>query len=356
MLGRFRIRGRGVVVAMVLLITAMVTGCGEDDSGRTTRRRAARKKMPEVTSRPPVSNAPKADPVNNEVAIKDEEPVTPKVVTYEEAEAAFNKGHYEIATDLYTVYTQNRDQNPWGFYMLGLSAWKAGDHGYAEESFEKALVLAPGHVKSLLNLGRVLLDTDRPDEALARIEEALEIDPRSNVALRLKGRALDQMGRSDEAIETYLEAIEINERDTWSMNNMALILIRQERFEEALPPLARATMIDTTKAIFWNNLGMALERTGHYRLAEKVYGTAFEADDGHDRAYANLVRIQNVDEEPGQETIELEEYAQRFIDEMEGRKFARTGSESSEPTALPDSLTIGMTAPVESDSSAAGPQ
>jgi Flp pilus assembly protein TadD len=211
-------------------------------------------------------------------------------------------------------------------------------------------------VKSLLNLGRVLLDTSRPTEALVSIDKAVEIDPGSNVAHRLRARALDQLGATDEAIDAYRKAISIDENDAWSMNNLALILIGQEKFEEALLPLARATQIDGDRAIFWNNLGMALERTGHYRSAEQAYGHAFEADEGHEKAYANMVRIQGVDEEPGVETIDLAEYAQRFIEKMEDWKFAGAGDENEDVTALTDSLVVDIATVEVPDTTKAGPE
>ena len=358
MLNSIRLRVTTIAIAAVLIISALVTGCGEDNTKQKTRR-VARKTAPELTRKPPVSRAPKAVPVEDHAAVKPEEPKEPelpKTVAYEDAETAYNNRQYETAVDLFTVYTKNRDQNPWGFYMLGLSAWKAGDHEYAEESFERALALAPGHVKSMLNLSRVLLDTGRPQEALVRIDEALDVDPGLHVAYRLKGRALEQLGQKDKAIESYRAAISINDKDAWSMNNMALIMIGQERFADALLPLARATQINSTRAVFWNNLGMALERTGRFRSAEQAYSHAFEADDGHDKAYANLVRVQTVDEEPGLEAIDLKDYAQRFIDEMEDWKLAGTGKEPSEPTALPDSLAIGIAGLVMPDTSTAGPE
>ncbi|MCK4549437.1 MAG: tetratricopeptide repeat protein [Candidatus Krumholzibacteria bacterium] len=356
MLNTLRIRVTGIAIAAVLIISAFVTGCGEDNTNRTTRRRVARTTRPALTNQPPVSSVPKAVPVEDPAAAKPEKPELPKFVAYEDAEAAYNDRQYAKAVELFTIYTGNRDENPWGFYMLGLSAWKAGDHEYAEESFEKALALAPGHVKSMLNLSRVYLDTDRPSEALVRIDEAIDIDPGSHVVYRLKGRALYQLDRKDEAIESYQKAISINEKDAWSMNNLALIMIGEGRYEEALLPLARATQIDSNRVFFWNNLGMALERTGRFRSAEAAYGAAFEADDGHDKAYANLVRVQSVDEEPGVETIDLGDYAQRFIEKMEDWKLAAAGNETDEVTALTDSLTIGLAKASLPDTSTAGPE
>jgi len=358
MMNRIRKWAAGAAIVAALIIVSFVAGCGGDDGGKTTRT-AAKKTGPTIDRRPPISSAPKAVPVETTTVAKAEEPKEPelpKTVSYEEAEAAYNEGKYGLAVELFNIYTDGRDQNPWGFYMLGLSAWKAEEYEYAEQSFEKALALAPNHVKSLLNLGRVLLDTGRPGEALVRIENAIELDPGSGVAWRLKGRALSQSGDSDGAIEAYRRAITIDDRDAWAMNNLALILIDREEFEEALLPLARAIEIDDSRAVFWNNLGMALERTGHYRSAEEAYGTAFEADDGHDRAYANLVRIRNVSEEPGMETVDLTELAHRFMEKMEDWKFAEAGAETDEVTALTDSLTIGIAAVAQPDTSRAGPE
>ena len=358
MLNTIRLRVTTIAIAAVLIISALVTGCGEDNTSKTTRR-VARKTAPSISNQPPISSAPKAVPVDEQVAVQKvdpEEPELPKDVAYEDAEAAYNNRQYKTAVQLFTIYTKNKDQNPWGFYMLGLSAWKAGDNEYAEEAFEKTLSLAPAHVKSLLNLSRVLLDTGRPEEALVRIDEAIDVDTGLHVAYRLRGRALDQLGQKDEAIESYQKAVSINEKDAWSMNNMALILIGQERYEDALAPLARATQIDTSRAFFWNNLGMALERTGRYRSAERAYSHAFEADDGHDKAYANLVRVQSVDEDASVESIDLGEYAQRFIEKMEDWKLAGTGNETNEVTALTDSLLIGIAGLALPDTTTAGPE
>lgn len=358
MLSKLRKRATGIAIVGMLIIIAVVAGCGEDNTNKTSRK-LARKTTPSISNQPPISNAPKAEPADTEVAVEKVEPKKPelpKTVAYEDAEAAYNNRQYATAVQLFTIYTENKDQNPWGFYMLGLSAWKAGDNEYAEESFNKSLALAPGHVKSLLNLSRVYLDTDRPAEALVKIDEAIDIDPGSHVVYRLKGRALDQLGRKDEAIEAYRAAIAINGEDAWSMNNMALIMIGEGEYEEALLPLSRATQIDGNRAFFWNNLGMALERTGRFRSAEQAYSHAFEADDGHDKAYANLVRVQSVDEDPGIETIDLGDYAQRFIEKMEGWKLAGTGTETDIVTALTDSLFVGVAIVAEPDTTTAGPE
>jgi tetratricopeptide (TPR) repeat protein len=214
------------------------------------------------------------------------------------------------------LYTDRKDENPWGYYMLGLSAWKSGNNERAKEAFTRALELDPRHVKSYLNLGRVLLEMGEPLEALEKARTALEIDPESSVAYRLKGRVFREIRQRPQAIESYRRAIQIDNEDAWSMNNLGLVYIEQELFDKALPPLARAAELMPDNAIFHNNLGMALERTGHFRAAERAYEVAVSIDDRYEKATANLDRIAAVVQDADMEPVDLETVAQGFVDEI----------------------------------------
>lgn len=308
-------------VAFIAVLALSIAGCGGgEDTGRddvALRSRRDVSSRPEIESRPSpteIETTPK--PVEPEEAVVTI-PEPQKEVTYEEAEAAYHERRYGEAVELFTLYTDRKSENPWGHYMLGLSAWKAGEHERAEGAFERALELDGNHVKSLLNLGRVLLDMGRPDEALARIGEALTIDPESNIAYRLQGRALDQLGREEEAIGTYRRAIRLDDRDAWSMNNLGLLFLEEGRYDEALPPLARAVELKGDVAIFLNNLGMVLENTGHFRAAEEAYRSAVDIGGSFEKAHANLERLEAVVEDPGLPPVDLAVIAQGFIDEIE---------------------------------------
>src|SRR5687768_12918430 len=55
--------------------------------------------------------------------------VTPTVpvppVSISEAETAYRDKRYADATKLFSTYADQHPNNPWGHYMLGLSAWKS---------------------------------------------------------------------------------------------------------------------------------------------------------------------------------------------------------------------------------------
>jgi len=202
--------------------------------------------------------------------------------------------------------------------MLGLSAWKAGSLDTAEVELERALALDPTHLKSHLNLTRVLLDAGRPGDAYTTIETALAIDDTRGDAYRLKGRVCRDLGRTDEAVAAYQRAIQLDPEDAWSMNNLAFIAIEEGRFEDALRPLARAIELRGDVAVFHNNLGMALERMGHLQDAEEAYSNALAADPSNEKAASNGVRIAAVLKDPDAAGVDLASLAREFESEIDG--------------------------------------
>jgi len=190
-------------------------------------------------------------------------------VSFERANAAFTEKRYDEAVRLFTTYTTEKPDKVWGFYMLGLSAWKTGDRDAAVRAFTQALEKDSTHVKSRLNLSRVLIEQGKAQEALQYVEGVVTLDSTSNEAYRLLGRVKRELGDSSGAIAAFKQAIVLDERDAWSMNNLAKVYLGEGRYEDALGPLARAVEIGSTVAAYHTNFGRALEHTAdRTRLAE----------------------------------------------------------------------------------------
>ena len=285
---------------------------------------------------------PASTPADQPVVVNDsvvESPVaastpTYENVTYEEAESSFTSRRYDEATDMFAAYVTRRPSNPWGHYMLGLSAWKAGQLSRARESFERAIELDPSHVKSLLNLSRVLLELKEPREASARVLAALQIDSTSAETHRLMGRVQTALGDTDAALESYRTVLVLDAHDVWAMNNMGLLFIELDRFEEALRPLARAVQLDSGVAVFRNNFGMALERTGHFVAASESYRAAVSIDPGYTKASASLTRIDGLVDDPLAKPLDVALLADDFVREIETWKAERVAV-SDDVTPVP---------------------
>ena len=303
-----RVPAPNIVVRSTLMLTIALAAaaCGGDDE------------QPAIE--PIIAHADVPAPTTTDTATGVIEPpafVVPENVSYETAESAFGERRYGEAAALFEVYVTSKPANPWGHYMLGLSAWKSGDRERAVSAFETSLTLDPSHVKSMLNLGRVLLEIGRPDDALKQIESARAIDSGSADVHRLLGRTYGELRRVEEAIESYEDAIVIDPTDAWSMNNMGFLLINEGRYEEALLPLARAVELRGDVAVFRNNLGVALERTGRFTLAVEQFRKALEADSTYAKASVSLARVEQLKEKPETVPVDLGELARKFEELVE---------------------------------------
>src|SRR5688572_11361543 len=151
------------IVTAVLLVAALgaAGGCSKCESRRARAAREAAEKAEPV-------KAPRESP--GAVRVGDEgfvPPATPSVrvpSSFADGEAAFNAKQYKEATAIFEAYVTRKPANGWGYYMLGLSAWKSGDFPKAEAAFEQALSVDPEHVKSLVNSARLYLDQKRQDD------------------------------------------------------------------------------------------------------------------------------------------------------------------------------------------------
>jgi len=294
-----------VAVAMVLLLAIVLSSCkvaGVD--GKLTAGSTA---------------ADTQATLGSTVSARGVESSTPRVigpVAFEEAEAVYREGRYGEATALFSAYVEGKPENAWGHYMLGLSAWKFGETDRAEEAFGKALELDSKHLKSWVNLSRVLLDAGRPGEALERLGRALELDSASAEVYRLIGRARYDGGQVDDAIVAYRTAVALDDQDVWSLNNLGVLYIEQGLPGDAIGALARAVDLQPDVAVFHNNLGMALERWGYFAAAQDQYRLAVERDPGHEKAAANLRRLEGRGDKEGLPPLDLPALAREFVEEV----------------------------------------
>ena len=298
---QYIIRAAGFALAGTALIAA-TTACGVEI-----------KEPKDVAIDPAVVPAPVTDTSVGDIAPN----VVPKV-SLSDGEIAFKDKRYAEAAKLFSTYADQNPSNPWGHYMLGLSAWKSGDLDLAETAFGHSLELDPKHVKTLHNLARVNLEQGRARDAGDRLIEALEIDSSSGETYRLMGRVRSAMNQPNEAIAAYRVALAKDPTDVWSMNNMGLVMIQQGKNEEALGPLARAVQLDSTVAVFQNNLGIALEHTGRFALATQAYKAAVAVDGGYTKAKLSLARVEGRVEDPSMVPVELATLAQTFDREIRG--------------------------------------
>src|SRR5688572_2449960 len=120
-------------------------------------------------------------------------------------------------------------------HYLGLIAWARGDRGGAERFMREALAREPSVPDFHNNLGRLLGDTQRIEEAIAAYRRAIELEPGWMEAYGNLGLALEAAGRNDEAIALYQQALARAPRFADGHQRLALALLARGDLRAAWP-------------------------------------------------------------------------------------------------------------------------
>lgn len=290
-------------ICIPCLIAVFVAGACGDKRPKTSDASAA-----EVTTTSSETSSPAATP----------SPDNSGPVSFESARSAFTEKRYADAVRLFTRYTTEQPGNVCGQYLLALSAWRTGDRDGAVSAFKRALEIDSTHVKSHLNLSRVLIEEGQVQEALPHVRAVLASDTTSGEAYRILGRVKDELGDTTGAVEAFQRAIVLDEHDVWSMNNLGSVSIAQGKYADALGPLARAVEIDSTVATFHNNLGFALERSGYLAQAIDEYRAAVAIDPTYQKASRNLARVEALPKDSTVAPAELGKLSRSFLEQVQG--------------------------------------
>jgi tetratricopeptide (TPR) repeat protein len=133
----------------------------------------------------------------------------------------------EMYADAQTLYRAIVTRNPdcWMAHSnLGALLANSGKLDEAIVHYKRALEIKPDYAEASYNLGNALADRGEIDEAIIRFRKALEIDPFYAEAHNNLAAALIRVRRFDEAIFHFQKALEINPQATEARANIAVAL------------------------------------------------------------------------------------------------------------------------------------
>lgn len=141
------------------------------------------------------------------------------------------------------------------------------------------------------NLGIMLYQAGRTDDAIELWERALQSDPKAAKSHNNLALALVDKGRTEEAIEHYREALRLDPDYGAARANYGSVLLSQGKVNEALAELQQATKLAPRDSGPWANLGTAHLVIGDIAEAISDYEKAIEAAPENQSALNNLAWI-----------------------------------------------------------------
>ena len=196
-----------------------------------------------------------------------------------------------IYRDLETLWRDTLFKNPdcWmAHYNLGILLKNQGRIEEAMEQYHKTIQINPNHYEALNNLGNVLAAKGRLDEAIENYRKAIQINPNYREALNNLGNVLAAKGRFDEAIENYRKAIQINPNYADALNNLGVTLATRGQFDEAIENYRKAIRINPNYAEALDNLGIVLAAKGRLDEATVNYRQSIQVNSNRPETFFHL--------------------------------------------------------------------
>lgn len=125
-------------------------------------------------------------------------------------------------------------------YLLGVAQQRSGNLTGAAESFEGASRLDPKDLESLIHLGEVYLEANRPADAENRFRAALGLDAKSREALQGLALSLDAE-KKPEALNAYREYLAMEPQDQVASTRALHLMVEQGQYDAALAEIEKTS-------------------------------------------------------------------------------------------------------------------
>jgi protein O-mannosyl-transferase len=182
--------------------------------------------------------------------------------------------------DSETLYRATVLKNPgcaMAHHNLGVLLADAGRADEALLHYRTSVEIRPDFAESWNNLGKELLLIGQFSEAETDLRKALSINPKMAEAHNNLGILLEKTGRKAEAMDHYRKALEINPLQGNAHNNLGTLLAVLGQTDEAEAHLLKAVEINPEDINARNNLGILLARSNrideamvHFRKALEI--------------------------------------------------------------------------------------
>jgi tetratricopeptide (TPR) repeat protein len=143
--------------------------------------------------------------------------------------------------------------------VLIICAWKQTVYWQDSETlWIHTLACTTGNYEAHSNLGSILLDKGKVDDAIIQFQEALRINPLpANIHNNL-GIALYQKGRVDASVAEFQKALQLDPDDAKAHNNLGKAFLQKGNVTEAISHFQQALQLEPADPGVKNNLAWLL--------------------------------------------------------------------------------------------------
>ena len=169
---------------------------------------------------------------------------------------------------------------------IQLHYWQDG-----ETLFRRAIAVTADNYVAHYNLGVVLDDKGRSDEAIGEYPATLQIKTNYARAAINLGLDLDHAGQADAAMREYQEAVRVAPNNAGARNNLGIAFFKRGQNDEAVREFQEAVRLAPDNAGARNSLAAALYTQGRPDEAIQQFQAALRLQSDYAEAHFNLACV-----------------------------------------------------------------
>lgn len=199
----------------------------------------------------------------------------------------------ETYHDAETLWRTTIARNPDCFLAhlnLGVVLKEQGRRQDAKAEYIEALRLNPDYPEALNTLGVWEVENGQIDEGIANFRAALNSYPSYAFASFNLGNVMLAKGKFEEAIASYEDALRVDPDYVDAHNNLAIVLSQSGRLDDAVRHYREALRLKPSDVGARNNLGVVLTQQGQLDKAVHQFQEALRLNPAFVQAYINFAR------------------------------------------------------------------
>ena len=156
------------------------------------------------------------------------------------------------------------------------AAVRNGNYPIAEQLLRRVVEKDPKHKTVRRNLGFVLVQQRKYDEAIAVLREQTKINPFEDYAYNMLGRVYWYQQDYANAEESFRKQIEVTPLDQTAHSSLGQMLVEWRKYKEAVPALERALSLTPDQEILHVSIGRAYLALGEAPKAIAAFEEAIK--------------------------------------------------------------------------------
>ncbi|MBT4161321.1 MAG: FkbM family methyltransferase [Gammaproteobacteria bacterium] len=175
--------------------------------------------------------------------------------------------------------------------LLALVVASLGDMKRSEELFNRAINIDPQNPVIHSNLGGLMFQSNRLEEAVACYDQAISLRPGFVDAWTSRGAALSRLGQMNQALESYEEALRIDPEGKSVLTDLGSLLRRTGQFGRAADTYDRLIRMDPANVDARRHHSNVLNELGRFDEALVAIHSALNINSDNSKAHYAHARV-----------------------------------------------------------------